>query len=91
MLAALSLRWGRPIAWIRRNLSAREFAFWRRYQMDKPLDDESVFHLPMAQIAMMYSNYHRKEGSAPRRLTDFLMFRQSEAGDIDEQLRSGAW
>jgi hypothetical protein len=87
------LRLGKTIEWLKTHMSNREFRFWRRYISQHPIDDQSNFHAPQAQLAALFVNSRRKEGTAARRLSDFLLFRpaEEEEDDIDAQLMGGKW
>lgn len=68
-------------------LTAREAAELRAYHERLPFDDEGV-SVPLAQLAAMYANAHRKEGSEPLPLSDFLPFmpRYEPETDLDAKI-----
>ena len=75
---------------MKRRLSAREtielFAYCERY----PIDDESNFHFPVAQLEATMINLQRAQGSQPVSLFDRLIFGKPEV-DIEEQLANDNW
>lgn len=91
--AELCLSWGCSRAWLRRHVSSREFAFWRRYYGERPWCAEGSFHIPIAQLSTMFANANRGKNGKPAKIADFLIFRRAPAadGDIDSQLLSGNW
>lgn len=87
------MKFGRTRAWLRQNLSGREFNFWRRYYSERPWDAEGSFHLPLAQLSTMFANANRGKNGKPAKFSDFLIFRRAPVADddIDAQLMSGKW
>lgn len=74
-------------------MSAREFnGFWRRFYAERPWCAEGSFHIPIAQLSVMFANANRGKNSPPAKVSDFLIFRRrAEEEDIDSQLLSGNW
>jgi hypothetical protein len=70
---------------------AREFGeFCARF----PIDDESNFQLPMAQMLKVYSNAHRDQTQPRARITDFMPFHpKGNNDDVEDMLRDNwnAW
>jgi hypothetical protein len=87
------LKFGRTRAWLRRNVSGREFQFWRRYYAERPWCAEGSFHIPLAQLTSLFANANRGKNSPAYKMKDFLPFRRNvvQDADIDEQLLSGKW
>lgn len=84
MLAALSLHWGKPIALVRRETSAREFAFWRRYAATHPLTLESMHHVPIAILCSLVANAMRAKNTKPSSALDFLPYRKKAKQEESE-------
>lgn len=57
-------------------------AYVERY----PNDDESVHHVPAAQLAALYANAHRKEGADPFRIDAFLPFMPDPIDQLEDEL-----
>jgi hypothetical protein len=86
------VRTGLPPRTAKQMLTAREAEDFKRYCARYPIDDESNFHAPMAQLTAMYANVNRASGSKPATIPEFLLFREQEPeADIDEQLLTGDW
>lgn len=87
------MRWGCSRPSLRRSISIREFNFWRRYYSERPWCAEGSFHIPLAQLSVMFANANKAKNSVPPKLTDFLPFRRNVVpdDDIDSQLLSGKW
>lgn len=85
---AVFLRTGLPPRQAKRLLTAREAAELRAYYQRIPFDDENAHHAPAAQLAALYANAHRKEGTEPFPVADFLQFRPryEPATDLDAQI-----
>jgi hypothetical protein len=69
---ALALRMGLPLAVLQRVMTHREFVGWRAFFRREPFDDARCFDLPAAMLRQLYVNSHRKPGSRPHPLQDFL-------------------
>lgn len=69
-------------------LSRREQMEFLAYVKRFPIDDESNFHVPSAQLAQIYVNAHRKnpETSDPFRLDEFLVFMPDPVAEIEDDL-----
>lgn len=63
------------------------------YVSDNPIDDQSNFHVPLAQLTALHANINRTKNAKPFKLTDFMLFRKQEeqVSDIEQQLLSGDW
>ena len=65
-----------------RKFPAWELRGWAQYlSRIPPPDDRSEAQL--AQLAAMYSNSHRAQGSAPLKLADFLLFKDPWAQEAE--------
>ena len=64
-------------------MSAAEFRRWQTFHADSPIDDQSNFHIPAGQLAMLYANSNRRTEDKPRPLTDFLPFWRSVVDESD--------
>jgi len=69
-------------------LTAREMLEFRCYAERYPIDDESNYHVPLAQLCAMFYSANRGEGAPPRELLDFVVFRDHEA-DAVQAVESG--
>lgn len=62
------------------------------YAARYPIDDESNHHVPVAQLAQLYANAHRKdpESNPPMRLDEFLVFMPKpdaeRVAELDDEL-----
>lgn len=81
---------GWPVEWLKRMISAREFEMWCKYFRRRPFDDESVYHVPIAQLASLYTNAHLAENKESTTPSDFLTFRpkQTQSVDLDAKFKA---
>jgi len=69
-------------------LSRREQMEFAAYVRRYPIDDESNFHVPAAQLAAIYVNAHRDKAVQldPYRVDDFLIFMPDPVEKIDDEM-----
>jgi len=82
---------GWPVEWLKRMMSAEEFDMWCRYYRERPFDDESVHHVPIALLTSTYVNAHIQRGKPRVKVSDFLVFRQNRetsAEDLSERIKA---
>lgn len=73
-------------------MTEEEYRNWKLFHEDNPLDDQSNFHVPPAQLAKLYASAHLAKGAVPPKIADFLLFRKAEdESDIDALLLGGGW
>jgi hypothetical protein len=72
-------------------LTGREVAEMFAYCERNPIDDQSNFHLPLANFQALFANANRAPGTKAMNLRDFLLFREREEPDIEDELLNGDW
>lgn len=72
-------------------LTAKEARELALYDQRFPIDDQSNFQVPPANLAAIYVNSHKKSGDEAAPVSDFMPFYQiseEPAPDLDEKMRA---
>lgn len=72
----------------KRMMTAREARDFAAYCERYPIDDESNYHVPTANLHATVANMTGGQGKT---LADYLVFKPRGDGDIEEQLLGGGW
>ena len=72
-------------------MPAEEFDDWCIYHRHFPLDDQSNFHYPIAQLEATLININRAQGAPAVTLFDRLIFKKRPAVDPEDFLENGDW
>lgn len=85
-----------PVCALKRVMPAQEFEQWALYHAESPIDDQSNFHWPLAQLTAYFAAANRGKDQAAKPMSDFLLFKQKpdpqsdgEGVDIDDLMGSG--
>ena len=71
---------------MKRRLSSRETREFFAYCAANPIDDQSNFHLPIAQLEATLRNVNRSENAETVSFRDCLLFNRDEDGDLESDL-----
>lgn len=69
-------------------MSAEEFDEWCLYHQQFPLDDQSNFHYPIAQLEATLININRAQSTPPVSFQDRLMFKPRKERSFEDILQS---
>lgn len=73
-------------------MTCREAQELAMYDSVYPIDDQSNFQVPSANLAALYANSHREQGDPIHPITDFMPFfehpMEDEFVDLDAKFRN---
>ncbi len=72
-------------------LSAREAAEFFAFCTHNPIDDQSNFHYPIAALHANFINMKQDQSAPKRKLREFLLFRDPEETDLEDDILNGDW